>query len=552
MLWIWFCLPLPPGTDGLHRFGLSGLTDICHFDGCRIFPALASTCRPPPCLALWLWPIPSRASIALVGTPFALIFQYCLLCLSRGSLRDFLKRLSSMSPRPSRFPIYQALALLLTLALPAWGQEASLAPNQVTWRGEVVLEADYLVPLGTTLTVEPGTRVRPLRPEFRILVQGVLRVLGTAKAPVVFAAPTGWGGVEFLAGPDGSRIDHAHFSKARTALSSAETAFALRHSTFRDCDTALKLLRKSGPQVTDCLFEGNGIAIDNEMRSSPQIRNNRFVGQHKAAILASHNSVGVIDGNVFEKNHQAISLLRLYDDRIVNNRFLNNATAISCNQTQGTPVIAGNHFENNTMAVESFSFSSPLVKNNTFSGNETAIHNRQLGSPRVQNNLFAGNGIALSNMRKSSPAVEKNLLTNNRVAVFCDYSSYPRIKQNNFLGNRIAVQLGDFQSAELEHRTGNQAVAQQAALLAQAGQNAPSLGPKLAGPEAVVDVSRNWWGEDTANLVAVGQDGNAAIFFDRHDQGDNQQSRPVKEHYDLDRVVFSPWLKTAVTDAGLR
>lgn len=443
------------------------------------------------------------------------------------------------------------LILLLGLALPAWGEGGDSPAHRLHWRGEVVLEADHLVPAGTVLTLEPGTRVRPLRPEIRIVVQGVLQVLGTAKAPVTFAGPPGWLGIEFLAGPEGSRIEHARFSQAKTALSSAERIFVLRHTSFRDCETAVKLVRKSGPRVSDCLFEGNGIGIDNEMRSYPQIRNNRFIGQRKAAILASHNSTGEIEGNLFENNHLAISLLRPYADRIVNNRFRGNGTAIACNQTQRTPVISGNQFENNAKALESFSFSSPVVENNTFSGNQTAIHNRQLGSPRVQNNLFADNGIALDNVRKSSPVVEKNLLKNNRVALFCDYSSYPRVKQNNFVDNRLAVQLGDFQSAELERRSGNQAAAQQGAALAQAGQSRPGSAPKLGEPEDVVDVRNNWWGEDTAQLTAVGPDGNATIFVDRRDQGD-QRSQPVVEGYDLDLILFHPWLKAAVADAGLR
>lgn len=466
--------------------------------------------------------------------------------------RRLVERLSVVVLKGKPISIGLGLLLLLTLALPAWGQGADGSSRRQTWRGEVVLEADYLVPAGTLLRVEPGTRIRPLRPEIRIVVQGVLQVAGTAKAPVVFATPPGWAGIEFLAGPEGSRIEYARFSKARTALSSAERTFVLRHTSFRDCDTAVKLLRKSGPQVSDCTFEGNGIGIDNEMRSFPQIRNNRFIGQRKAAILASHNSTGVIEGNLFENNHLAISLLRPYADRIVNNRFRGNGVAISCNQTQKTPLITGNQFENNFKGLESFSFSSPVVDNNTFAGNETAIHNRQLGSPRVQNNLFTGNGIALANVRKSSPIVEKNLLKNNRVALFCDYSSYPRVRQNNFAGNRLAVQLGDFQSAELERRSGNQAAAQQGAILAKAGQNRPGMGPRLGEPEGVVDVRNNWWGEDTTQLAAAGRDGNVSIFFDRRDQGENRLSQPVVEGYDLDLVLFHPWLKAAVADAGLR
>jgi nitrous oxidase accessory protein NosD len=439
---------------------------------------------------------------------------------------------------------------LLLPAVPAGAVEVSgQLQGSVRWEGEVTLKSAVIVARDAVLTVAAGTVVKPLVPAAKIVVQGMLLARGTEAAPIVFASPPQWQGIEFVEGPAGSAIEYARFEKAQAALSSIATPFSLRASSFRECGTAVKLLREAAPVIEECLFVDNDIAIDNEMKSAPVIRNNRFAGHKKTAILASHNSTGLIEKNVFEKNKQGIGLLQKYPDRVIDNRFVDNEAGIFCNQTQNTPQIHGNTFVGNENALINFSFSYPSVENNTFIDNDTAIRNDQFGSPLVVHNLFRGNKTALYNNRKSNPKIEKNLIEKNDLALFCDYSSYPRVKENNFLGNRMGVELGIYQSADWEKRSGSKAIVQQEAA-ARKSQN-PLLSQAPTEFSDFVDVSGNWWGNDTARLESAGADGNVTIFFDRHDKPEVTYEGFGPDSYVLDRVTFIPWLPAPVADAGL-
>lgn len=438
-----------------------------------------------------------------------------------------------------------SLLFLLLLSAPAAAGELTGASR---WQGEVVLNETVVIAAGAVLTVAPGTTVHIRKADTRIVVQGVLKVEGSAERPVVFAAPPHWQGIEFVEAPAGSSFAHARFTQAQTAISSLATAFSVRHCTFRECGTAIKLLRESNPVVEDCLFADNEIGLISEMKSVPAIRRNRFTGHRNTALLATHNSRGSIEENLFENNKQAIGLLQTYPDQLVNNRFIKNGTAIFCNQTRNTPLIRGNLFEKNEHALVNFSFAYPAVENNRFLGNGTAIRNDRFASPLISRNLFRQNGTALYNDRKSNPKVEKNRLEENDLALFCDFSSYPEVRQNNFLGNRMGVRLGIHQSADWEKRSGSKAIVQQTA------QSRQSQNPLLARAPTQfpdqVDVSGNWWGKETPSLAKGGNNANLAMFHDRHDQPEVTYEGFGPGKYRLDLVVYTPWLDKAVPDAG--
>ncbi len=437
---------------------------------------------------------------------------------------------------------------LLTLAVLASGADARTLRGEVLWQGNVTLEEAVTVPVGARLRIAPGTLVRPLRPEAKIVVQGILEVQGTAEQPVVFDGPEGWEGIEFREGEAGSRIEHGRFARAETAISSNLQSFVLSFSSFADCGTAVRLLRQSSPVIETCRFEDNELGIDIEMKSAPTILRSHFAGHRKVAVLASHSSSGRIEGNTFSANRQGVGLLRGFSGQVVNNLFSENETGIYCDQTRTTPLIRGNAFTDNKTALVNFSFSAPTVDNNTFVGNDTAIRNDQLGTPRVIHNRFLDNRVALHNLRRSSPDVEKNQLENNDVALVCDYSSYPRVKNNNFLNNDLGVRLGIMQSADRERRVGSTGIAREKAIGRQ-GPN-PMMPRMTAEFSDFVDVSGNWWGNDTAKLVAAGNDGNVAIFHDRKDQPRIISEESGSESYLLDVVRFSPWLTGPVVDAG--
>jgi nitrous oxidase accessory protein NosD len=422
--------------------------------------------------------------------------------------------------------------------------------GKVRWSGEVVLDEPVLVHRDATLTIAAGTQLVIKDPKVKISVQGLLLVNGTEAAPVSFTGLSGWEGIEFMEAPKGSVIRWADFHSAKTAIASFETDFLVENCTFEEGEFGVRLLRESSPKIVDSLFRNNHIGIANEMKSDAEIRGNRFIGQQRSAIIASHNSKGLIIDNHFEKNKQGIALQQRYPDRISKNTFIDNETAIFCNQTQNTPMIEQNHFEGNDYAVLNFSFSFPAIKNNTFIKNKTAVHNDQYGSPLVENNLFRDNDTALYNYRKSNPQVFLNDFEQNRLAILCDFSAYPEVKNNNFLGNQMAVKLGIYQSADWEKRSGSKSIMQRESA-ARKSQN-PLLAKVPVKFNDFVDVSGNWWGDDTSQLEQVGEDGNAAVFYDRQDLPEVTYKDYGSGVYQLDRIHFAPWLAEPVKDTGVK
>jgi hypothetical protein len=81
-----------------------------------------------------------------------------------------------------------------------------------------------------------------------------------------------------------------------------------------------------------------------------------------------------------------------------------------------------------------------------------------------------------------------------------------------------------------------------------------SQNPMLAkAPETFndfVDISGNWWGDDTAQLAKVGGKGNSPLFYDRHDEPEVTYKDYGPGVYKLDWVQFSPWLNAPVKGVG--
>lgn len=441
-----------------------------------------------------------------------------------------------------------SLLLGLLMLLPGGAEAVSGGiKGKVRWQGEVILNGPVTVAKGATLTIAAGTRIKPLKVEDKLVVHGVLLVNGSAAAPVTVVPLKQWQGIDFFEADPGSRLDYLQITGAEVGISSIASDFQVRHGQFRDCGTAIKLVREANPVIEESLFEKNEIGLANEMKSRAVVRRSRFVTHSKTAIVASHNSAGVIEGNTFEKNKQAIGLMQKYPDRIVGNRFLDNEVAIYCNQTQDTPFIGSNTFERNQMALINFSFSYPVVEQNTFTTNGMAIRNDQYGSPRVVHNLFRNNKTALYNYRKSNPVIEKNAIENGDLALFCDYSSYPTVKNNNITGNKMAVELGIYQSADWEKRSGSKGIMQEQAAARQS-QN-PLLAKAPTEFRDYVDVSGNWWGGDTAQLAAA-KGGNVKIFFDRKDKPKVTYEGFGPDSYVLDEIRYIPWLAAPVKDVG--
>ena len=439
------------------------------------------------------------------------------------------------------------LSLCCTLLLAAPVLAAPLKSN-TTWSGAVTLKEMVTVEKGATLTLAPGTTVRATSADAGIAVSGTIRINGSAAAPVVLSGVKGWKGImlnETGAAPH--RIDYARFSDAENGVSLMAGQVEIRHAEFRTCDTGVKLIREGKLLLEDSFFEKNGVGVANEMKSAVTIRRNRFLGSSKTAIVASHGSGGPIEGNTFEKNEQAIGLMQTYPGKLVQNRFLGNKVGIYCNQTQNTPHILDSTFENNEIAIVNFSFAYPVIEGSTFINNGTAIRNDQFGSPKLSRNLLRGNKLAIYNYRKSNPVIEYNLIDGNDKALYCDFSSYPLVKNNNFTNNKLAVELGIYQSADWEKRSGSKTIVQKEA------ESRNSKNPLLASAPTTfkdfVDVSGNWWGNDTKALVASPK-GNHPFYYDRKDKAKVTYDGFGPDSYLLDEIRYHPWLSTPVAPVG--
>lgn len=203
----------------------------------------------------------------------------------------------------------------------------------VTWDAPVALEADFTVPAGTTLVIEPGVTVTAAAGA-RLVVRGELRARGTAEAPITFtgdpAAP--WGGILFEAGAldarfervddwvEGSIVEEAIVENATRGMHLAGASPYVHAVTFRaneipvtiDTVGGAGLLVSDGatPRIRDCRFEGNiantfafggAIYVDG---ADPIIQDSVFYGNAASygGGISTNLMAAPIVGSTFEAN----------------------------------------------------------------------------------------------------------------------------------------------------------------------------------------------------------------------------------------------------------
>ncbi|WP_305043564.1 right-handed parallel beta-helix repeat-containing protein [Geoalkalibacter sp.] len=446
--------------------------------------------------------------------------------------------------------VFCLLALLLVAAAPASAvqQVAGELRGVHRWSGEVELTGPVVVGEGAALEIAAGTRVLAAATESLLRVQGTLQVLGTAQAPVVFATPPGWRGLVFERPLAPQLIRHGRFSGAATAIDAQAAQLSLEGVTFHQCDLAVKAVREARLEIRDGRFEDNRVGVDVELKSEVVIQNGQFIANREAGLLAAGGCRLTISDSRFENNGKGLGLLQKVSGTLRANRFAANDSALAVTRLGEGLVVSDNLFEGNRVALSSATFSRPLVTDNRFVGNETAIISDQFAKGEFLHNLFQDNHTALKNTRRADPLVARNVFERNQIAVFCDFASYPRVQNNNFFGNLLAVKLGDFQSAAGARPPGAQRDAEN-------GTQGPMAPLPFAGEQPLqdfVDVSANWWGEDTVLLAGLGETGNPPIFFDRQDATEVRSPNDSAAGGPIDWVRFRPWLIAPVADAGPR
>ena len=194
-------------------------------------------------------------------------------------------------------------------------------------------------------------------------------------------------------------------------------------------------------------------------------------------------------------------------------------------------------------------FSNPWIACCEFEGLETAVEVGRFSRPLITRSAFRDNRRALAVSQKPNHPVRGNVFSGNDEAIFIDLSAYPEIRGNNFTGNGKDVVLGIYMSADWEKRVGSGGISRMRA--------AESRSRNLWGVKrpleftGKVDARENWWGpERTAEMGSLGPEGNASGIDDRHDRPEVSYPGFGEGSYRLDVVVYSPWRKGRVEEAG--
>jgi hypothetical protein len=166
-----------------------------------------------------------------------------------------------------------APALAAVLLLAGCALEPALEHADREWKGNITVRGVEVVPEGTTLVIQPGTKVR-----FAFLdengdgwgdaglhVEGRVLALGTRESPIVFEAGEGsglpgrWGEIRLESGEQSAFRD-CRFSGAQWALHAHFTSLRVESCLFRDNNGAMKF-RGDSVEIYGSRFAGNGTAI---------------------------------------------------------------------------------------------------------------------------------------------------------------------------------------------------------------------------------------------------------------------------------------------------
>lgn len=197
---------------------------------------------------------------------------------------------------------FAGLCLALVFSMKVFGAEAPVStPVQVegavthdtTWKGQVLVAGDVLVPEGVTLTIAAGTKVMfaasessKIEPIFlsmqtEIMVRGYLAAEGEKGKEITFGpAPEeingkkpergDWGGVIFDGPESGkSKVINASFTKADTALAFYSSSPDIAGCTVTDCRYGIVSMAGSAPKFEASSITGNEFGVVSGAGGSP-------------------------------------------------------------------------------------------------------------------------------------------------------------------------------------------------------------------------------------------------------------------------------------------
>jgi hypothetical protein len=192
--------------------------------------------------------------------------------------------------------------------------------GELTWSGEVLIGGDVTLASDARLTILPGTTVRFLTPDgypggesdhphfpgSELNVQGGVTAIGTAAAPIVFAAadasapPGSWGAVNFAERSIGT-LRYCVFRQADSAVHSREATVEVTESMFENNLVGIRF-HTSAMRIERNLLRGNGTGIRFHF-GAPVVRSNRFEQNQVNLFVTAHPRDYLFENNRFGVPH---------------------------------------------------------------------------------------------------------------------------------------------------------------------------------------------------------------------------------------------------------
>ena len=276
-----------------------------------------------------------------------------------------------------------AIILLGAISSNCWSAEWEVGKETLTkdtvWEGDVLVTGDVHVPVGVTLTIAPGTKVRfkkiaptdernmfgvdsPYYPQGEIIVTGKMIAKGTPEKPIIFTSaeakpqPADWGTLNIL-GSTGNVIENCRIEYAYNGVHSHGGVVLIRNNTFSDNAVAISVKKEEDAKgtpgfgisaditVTGNLIENNkggiNVRVSRAVITKNTIRGNKFFG-----IWVKEKCQGEISGNEITANQKGIFFYKAEGMNITSNNIYDNVEynlAIADEQAREVPV-SGNWF----------------------------------------------------------------------------------------------------------------------------------------------------------------------------------------------------------------
>ncbi len=306
------------------------------------------------------------------------------------------------------------------------------------WSGYYTVTGNITLPENTSLTIEPGTKIR-FNGQYWLKVYGLLEVQGTEEEPVVFTSMPAnqvyargqWEGIWFYdAASDQSFIDNALIEYSRQAIwasycsptftdmivmNNSDYAFHLRddNTSFvenivmqNNTNYGILMHNKAMPTINNCVIDNSGRGIEASERSSFNIYNSVIKNNTNHGIYLDNCYVKILN-NTIQNNAPAGLYIHNWSETRIENCTINNNSSIGID-----------FYHNNKR--------NCWVKNSVINNNGNGIRMQYQNSVLVENCRIENNndyGIRLSDYTtngNNTLVAKNNIIINNRIGFYTD------------------------------------------------------------------------------------------------------------------------------------